>query len=227
MIISHKHKFIFIKTAKTAGTSVEIALSKFCGAGDIITPIKPKDEAVREELGYPGPQNYFIPFRKYTKFDWARFFFQRKRLAYFNHARASFIKQYLAPGDWGSYFKFCFERNPWDKAVSLYYWTYRKGPGPSISKFIQSGGANRCPGFELYTIHAEIVVDRVFLYERIDEAMQELAQVVGLPEVPQLPQTKGGFREDKGNYRQVLSPQDREKIAKVYAREIAYFGYEW
>ncbi|MEL6382956.1 MAG: chondroitin 4-O-sulfotransferase, partial [Cyanobacteria bacterium J06626_18] len=31
MIISHEYKFIFLKTRKTAGTSIEIALSKFCG----------------------------------------------------------------------------------------------------------------------------------------------------------------------------------------------------
>ena len=37
MIISHKHKFIFFKTRKTAGTSLQIALSEFCGSDDIIT----------------------------------------------------------------------------------------------------------------------------------------------------------------------------------------------
>ena len=36
MIISHKHKFIFIKTKKTTGTSVEIFLSNICGLDDIV-----------------------------------------------------------------------------------------------------------------------------------------------------------------------------------------------
>ena len=35
MIISHKHKFIFFKTRKTAGTSLQIALSEFCEDGDV------------------------------------------------------------------------------------------------------------------------------------------------------------------------------------------------
>ncbi len=34
MIVSHKYEFVFIKTKKTAGASVEIALSKFCGVED-------------------------------------------------------------------------------------------------------------------------------------------------------------------------------------------------
>ena len=48
MIISHKHKFIFLKVQKTAGTSMEIALSEHCGAGDILTPLHPDDEAMTE-----------------------------------------------------------------------------------------------------------------------------------------------------------------------------------
>ena len=31
MIISHEHKFIFLKTKKTAGTAIEAALSELCG----------------------------------------------------------------------------------------------------------------------------------------------------------------------------------------------------
>ena len=39
MIISHKYKFIFIKTQKTAGSSIELYLSRFCGKDDIIIPM--------------------------------------------------------------------------------------------------------------------------------------------------------------------------------------------
>src|SRR5207245_10127827 len=51
MIISNKYKFIFIKTTKTAGTSIEVFLSKQCGPMDILTPIAPPIEGHQ-------PRNY-------------------------------------------------------------------------------------------------------------------------------------------------------------------------
>ena len=38
MIASFSCRFIFLKTRKTAGTSVELALSPACGPEDIVTP---------------------------------------------------------------------------------------------------------------------------------------------------------------------------------------------
>ena len=39
MIVSHRHRFIFLKTRKTAGTSIELFLFPHCGAEDIVTPL--------------------------------------------------------------------------------------------------------------------------------------------------------------------------------------------
>jgi hypothetical protein len=56
MILSHEHKFIFLRTKKTAGTSIELALSELCGPDDIITPLTREDEARR--TGRRGAQNW-------------------------------------------------------------------------------------------------------------------------------------------------------------------------
>ena len=87
MILSHEHRFIFLKTNKTAGTSIEIALSKFCGEKDVITPVVMEDEEIRSRLGYRGPQNYAAPLKDYRLRDLARLVVRRKRKArYYNLA---------------------------------------------------------------------------------------------------------------------------------------------
>ena len=53
-----KYKFIFIKTRKTAGTSIEYNLSKYLGKEDIITPTS--------EASYLA-QNFFLE-TKISKF---------------------------------------------------------------------------------------------------------------------------------------------------------------
>ena len=39
MIISHSNRYIFVKSQKTAGTSIEAALSRYCADNDMVTPL--------------------------------------------------------------------------------------------------------------------------------------------------------------------------------------------
>ena len=181
MIISHKYKFIFIKTSKTAGTSIEIALSKFCGAEDIITPITSTDERIRSRLGYRGPQNYLplnsdVGSGEAVKAPGSR----RKKCRFINHSRAKKIRKCMGEGVWNSYYKFCFERNPWDRFISLYYWRCRSQPPPTISAFLDSDIPLNLKkkGIELYTIDGEIAVDRVCLYENLTEELETIRRTI-------------------------------------------------
>lgn len=227
MIISHRHRFIFIKTEKTAGTSLEIALSKYCGPDDVITPFWDEDEDERRRLGFRTAQNYRVPIRHYSKFDLMRAVYFRSPLEFNTHSGADFIRRHIDPGTWSSYFKFCFERNPWDKAVSWYYWTVRNKEPRPIGEFVQSGLANNIKGFDLYTSRSLIAVDRVYLYEELEAAVVDLCERFGFEDFPELPKAKSRFRDDKRSYREILSAEDRDVIAKAYAREIAHFGYVW
>ena len=67
MIVSHKHKFIFIKTKKVAGSSLELALSKFLGEDDVITPLA--EEYLRVERGYMTSRNYRKKFHEFDLVD--------------------------------------------------------------------------------------------------------------------------------------------------------------
>jgi hypothetical protein len=113
--------------------------------------------------------------------------------------------------------------------VSFYYWRYRNGPsdGKTLSEFIESGEASKIGGFNLYSEHSEIIVDQVFRYEDLTQAMVQIKDVLGLPEIPQLPKTKTKFRSKNRHYRDELSAEDRCKIERVFAREIKYFDYSW
>ena len=57
MIISHRHKFIFLKAQKVAGTSVEVALAQHCGEDDIVTSISAFNPQWNEDrYAHPGKE---------------------------------------------------------------------------------------------------------------------------------------------------------------------------
>ncbi len=161
MIVNHKYKFIFIKTRKTAGTSIEIALSQYCGDGDVITPITEEDERTRQELGFRGPQNYHVPSRSYSKSDLLTLLWNKRRKRFFNHSSALFIRENIGQEIWNSYFKSCFERNPFDKAISRYYRATRE-PRPEIYDHLLSTSIGSLSNWALFTVNDHVVVDFVW-----------------------------------------------------------------
>ena len=70
----------------------------------------------------------------------------------------------------------------------------------------------------MYTDSSELVVDRIYKFEELEQAVEDIRDRIGLDETPSLPVTKGGYRKDKRSYRDLLTEQDRDKIAKVFAR---------
>jgi hypothetical protein len=213
MILSHKYKFIFIKTNKTAGTSIEIALSKFCDPSDIITPIAAEDSALRDSLGYRGAQNYL----------------GENGIKFHNHMSAKEIKQKVGDKIWNEYYKFCFERNPWDRLISMYYWRCQSEPRPSVSEFLSSDVPLllKLRGYELYTDNGQIIVDKVCRFENISEELEMIRIHLGLPEQLELPSAKSKYRKDKRSYREILSSTEKMQIEKLFSDEIKLFNYNY
>jgi hypothetical protein len=260
MIISHRHRFIFIKTEKTAGTSVELALAKVCGPDDVISAVvHPDDRALRDSLGpgYRSEQNDLVPLRFLTALDLVRAIRRRRRPRFTNHMAAVDIRRFVPPAVWDGYFKFCVERNPWDKAISAYFWwrelesqrardpvTFRRGLGAaadgvewmithhpvgdrSFAEFVRSGRANLTQGYGLYTIDGDVAVDRVLRFERLADELAEVARHLGIDDLPPLPRAKAGVRREGAHRHEMYDDRTRAKIAQVFAREIALFGYEF
>lgn len=220
MILSHRHQFIFIKTSKTAGTSVEIALSRHCGPDDIITPISPEDESTRRELGGVGPQNHRPPPGPDGRP-------QGRRAGFYNHMCATEIQALIPAQMWDDYFTFCIERNPWDRIISLYYWRNREEPRPTVRDFLESDEPDRLrtKGRDLYTIDGEVVVDRILRYESLEEELEEVRQLLGIPVPLELPRTKAQFRTDRRPYQELLTPEEAQLVASRFDREIELLGY--
>ena len=241
MIISHRNRFIFIKTRKTAGSSLEIGLSRACGPEDIITPLSANrgEEELRRAEGGQGPTNYHKrPLEHRGWKEWRRLLFRGRRTEYPQHARAAQIRSFIGPGIWHSYFRFTIERNPWDRALSRYWWQKHrweeKGRDnfPSLSKYLAWLEENKphwLSNWDHYTIDEEIAVNRVLRYENLNAELSELQQELGLDADIRLPKqrAKGGFRQGRQDYREILTDTDRAIIDRVCRREIDAFGYRF
>ena len=157
---------------------------------------------------------------------------KRRLKRFYSHSSAREIIKIIGADVWNNYYKFCFERNPWDRVISYYYFIsnerrLRGKSMPSLSEFIDSGGAQPLKkyGIENYMIDGKIVVDRVCLYENMELELETVCNRLGIPEKLVLPRAKGNLRTDRRHYREILGDKDRDKIAKLFADEIALFGY--
>ncbi len=237
MIISHRHRFIFIKNRKVASTSMEKALQAICGPEDVLTPdhlhqgesdalaalarnFEGRFNPVREMAGARSPLAMARIARDFAS-----------RPKFYNHMRASSVRARIPGEQWDSYYKFCFERNPWDKTISFYYWRHRDGGAPlPLNDYITSsaGGTldQRLPSdWTRYTQRDRIIVDDVFDYGDIAGGLATALERAGVPaavrEQVELPNLKDKIRQQP----EPLDDAASAVIEQFFAREIETFGY--
>ncbi len=231
MIVCHKYKYIFMKTSKTAGTSVEIALSRFCEDGDIITPISPVDEELRASVGGRPSQFYPATWAEYHPLDWWRRLVKGKvKQRFYNHMPARKICSRLPRELWRGYYRFAIVRNPWDRVISQYFWRCRNLPEdqrPSMDEFLESSDVRSLmrKGYQLYTIGGQSQANRLIRYESLPEELDEVRRHLGMPEVLELPGAKAGHRTDRRHYSEMLNDRQRERVAELFRDELRITGY--
>jgi len=229
MIISHKYKFIFIKTAKTAGTSIEVFLAGHCDESDIVTPIIPPEQShlPRNFSGYFNPIPEILSHKPHQAFRTLANFLRKKK--FYNHISASLIKSRVSKSVWDNYFKFCIERNPWDKTLSHYYFVKSKKNDLSFDGYMRE---RKFPfNYPYYTdgmSHKKIIVDKVVKYESLSGSLKDICDNLGIQFQSFLDvKAKTIHRQDKRPYQEVFSEKHRRIIAESFHKEIEMHNYKF
>jgi len=229
MIVSHRHRFIFVKTHKTAGSSLEVALARECGDGDIVSHME-------DNIATGIPRNYGPTSRLgslYRSFKPLRKVIGRHSpllgTYYYEHMPAWRIRELVGEACWNDYFTFCFERNPWDKTVSYYLWK-KHGQGrsmPDFARYIETK-AHRLPvDSPLYCDGDRVLVDRVFEFRDLSGALAELRERLSLALPEPLPREKTGVATERRPYQAYYDAHSRERVGQLYRREIELLGYRF
>jgi len=242
MIISHKYKFIFLKTQKTAGTSIEIFLSQHCGKDDIITPITREDKDIRKEQNI-SPQNYlnsklsskiFLLIKNTSKplhpFLKKSSYLQSLKISnklFFNHMPGHEVREKIDKEKWNSYYKFCFERNPWDKTVSNYFWNKKGGEFDELlfDDYINTRKYLNCYNYPIYTHQDRVIVDFIGKYENLKDDLLKVCNKIGIDFDGELPKTKSKYRPKHHHYSYYYNKKNRELIQNTFKKEIELHGY--
>lgn len=231
MLISHRKKFIYTKTYKTAGTSVESYFEPHCmGMGEWDQQHE-RDQYISEH-GIIGARS------KDTSHS-----------EYYNHMSALEIKQKIGDEIWDAYFKFTVIRNPFSKLVSAWY--HFKGPECTFKNALRTHlfnpgavtsiliGKKDIVGFrewvareklpvdrDKYLIGGEVCVDYFIRFESLAEGIAEVHQKLGIP-LPDfnLPKFKQGFRSSRFPISAFYDSQTEARVRELFAWEFDYFDY--
>lgn len=227
MIINHKHRFIFMRTKKTASTSIEMALSASCGEEDTITYMNIREEAWKLEHGYKPAQNFLVPLRHWTLSDTLKFVFKARRPGYAMHISAASLKRRVDSSTWKNYFKFCVERNPFDRAISLYHWrTKKEATKPSLPEFVRSLDEQSLSNFHIYSVNGIVEADQIIRYEQLEQGLKDVCAHLGLAPFD-LPHAKSEFRSSPAHYRDLMTDEVRLIVERACYREMKLLDYQY
>lgn len=231
MIIDPKNKFIFVKTKKTASTSIEIAVSKIADSGAVITPIKKMDEQRRLELGGHGARNYLPGKNPYIE-NSPNLSKYAKR-GFYNHMTAWDIRRIMGVG-YHEYFSFSVVRNPWDRCLSHYYWSIRSKVNPiSFKDFLTRTpeNVNSNERILFHPVKGSLLVNYVVRYENLKQDLIELQGRLNLEntdlfDLINQSSSKANIRPAKENKYDLYCETTDRLVSMLCNREIQEFGYQ-
>lgn len=200
MIISHSKKFIFIKTRKTSGSTLE----------HLMLPYLDKSRDICTGSSRDGTPAFNIPFNSN------------------GHLGYDFMKlQY--PIALENYYIFTIERNPWDKVVSSYHWHQKIKPQQyghmDFENYIKMSTAILPRDWDVY----HKANPEVFFYEKMEEMYDTLNEKLNLDISRDLiynTKLKSGIRKT-GHYTEIHTPYTIDCVAELFKNEIENYGYKY
>jgi hypothetical protein len=204
MIVSKKHNFVFIKTRKTAGSTLEKLYRPLLGDEDYCSgssrdenPAKNMPEGTNGHVGWEHIKN------QYCNDKW-----------------------------WEEAYKFTIERNPWDKVVSSYYWHQKIKPqeyaGMDFEKYVLT--CQLLPmDYHHYANRGTLMVNNVYKYEEIDKMYAELNDKFGF-NITTIEvfgtRMKGDIRKER-DYKKLHTPRTIEFVERFFKPTIDLLGYTY
>ena len=250
-IVSHRYRFIFLKTRKTASGTCELVLGRHCGPEDLLLPTKDGTDLGVTERNNSKPLHRLssADLRKVKRrckqnlrngrgLKFSRELKRARRLIPSQHSTAVQVKRVVGEELWQSYFTFCFERNPFDRLVSFYHWRIRPLPEkPDFDRFARiviegdhseqkKWNAHSFSNRHHYMIDEKLAVDRVCRFEDLEGELRTVSEELHLPWDGWLPHTKGNIRPQRA-YREYYTPQLRSACEAAFAVELELLWYDY
>lgn len=215
MIISRRHRYIFVHIPKTGGTALSLALEARVGKDDILFGDTPKARA------RSGRQSQLHAAGRLWK-----------------HSTLSDIAGLVTGAELESFFIFTLVRNPWDRLVSYYTWLRTQSfahpavtlaqalnfsaflnhpqTRDSLQRWPASAYMRGADGREHANLYARL--------EHLSEDLRPLEQHLGFQLGPITPTNQSQRPRD---WRGLYSDADAALVAAICAEDIGRFGYRF
>jgi len=247
VLICHRYKFIFLKTRKTAGTSVEAAVQLLMGDNGH----QAIEEETDERVGDNGIVGRRLQGKRLMRENNTRLnaiqraqkasyhprvkHYRKARALWYHHKPAAEVKRDLGDGIWETYHKMSIVRNPWDKVVSLWKWKTKNGATDlAFREFVLR--LQHSDDWHIHSLDNRRACNTYIRFENIEEGLRRAMGRIGVSEEDQtrvleaLPHYKDSNPDQTQNekaYRSYYDDLTRDHVAHVYRREIGTFRYKF
>ena len=207
LILSLSHRFIFIHTGKTAGTSIQAALRSFAH--------EPEGGRMNRLLNRIGLQQDY------------------RKIRFSEHLTADRLRRKLPAQVFDNSFKFAFVRNPWDWLVSLYHYLQETPSHRHHRRVRAASGFEEYVEFEiarnkrsqlefLVDSRGEFLLDYIGRFENLAEDFAEICEHLQVS--VELPHINRSQHED---YRSYYTDATRKRVADHWGEEIRRLSYNF